>query len=216
MPEPLDPAEVVRVCLETPSDAGWHAFVRCFQPDIVASVARVARSYRRSDAATIDDLVQEAYVRICHNGTRLLHILRGLESGAIRAYVRRVAETVARDHFRAALAQKRGGDAESVTLELEPPANLAAADDLVLLNEVEDWLDRSVERSRDAAIYRLIRIQGFSAREVAELPNVGLTPKGVESCLARIDAMLRRALAARKREGGSRRIPLGGIDEEAR
>jgi RNA polymerase sigma-70 factor, ECF subfamily len=215
MPEPLVPADVVRVCLEAPSESAWEDFVRCFQQDIAATISYVVRSYRHSDLSLIDDLVQETYLRLCRNNAYLLRTVCSWESGAIRAYLKRTAESVARDHFRSATAQKRGGGQGEEMLDLEPIAGNASAEDLVLLAEIDRFLDQKVDRPRDRAIYRLVRVQGFNPREVSELPHVDLSAKGVESCLFRIDSLLRKALGCKRVEGIARPITLGGLDEEA-
>lgn len=213
MPQQLVPADVVNACLETPSEAAWEDFVRCFQPDITATVAYVVRYYRYPDLSLIDDLIQETYLRFCRDGQRVLRTVRGWESNAIRAYLKQTAEWVARDHFRSSTAKKRGGGREDEVLEMDPVSGNTSPEDLALLAEIEQFLKENVKRPRDLAIYRMVRVQGFNAREVAELPNMGLTLKGVESCLFRIDDMLRRALISKKAEENSSQITLGRVRE---
>ena len=216
MSEQLAPAEVVKNCLETPSEAAWEEFVRCFHPDIAATISYVVRYYRHSDLSLIDDLIQETYLRFCRDDRRLLQTVRHWEGPAIRAYLKRTAESIARDHFRSSMAQKRGGGQADEVLEIEPASGNTSPEDLTLLSEIERLLEEKVKRPRDLAIYRMVRVQGFSAREIAALPQVGLSVKGVESCLFRIDDLLRRTLASKKIEDTGGEITLGNSSRRIR
>ena len=55
-------------------------------------------------------------------------------------------------------------------------------------------LDRLVERERDRDIFWLYYIEQFSAREIAALPNIELSAKGVESLIFRLTKILRDAI----------------------
>jgi RNA polymerase sigma-70 factor (ECF subfamily) len=75
----------------------------------------------------------------------------------------------------------------------------------------------ATESKRDRTIFWLYYRQGFSAREIAELPGLGLTQKGVESCIHRLTNMLRAesgspAFSVRKLEGKTAPKALGELE----
>jgi RNA polymerase sigma-70 factor (ECF subfamily) len=63
----------------------------------------------------------------------------------------------------------------------------------VLLSQLDSRL-RSVQGAtgrRDRDLFWLYYLQGLTAEEIAALPSLGLTPKGVESALRRVTIWLR-------------------------
>jgi RNA polymerase sigma-70 factor (ECF subfamily) len=56
---------------------------------------------------------------------------------------------------------------------------------------------------RDRNLFWLYYLQGLTAEEIAELPGIGLTCKGVESALRRVTRCLRGELGPRRPAGNS-------------
>ena len=71
-----------------------------------------------------------------------------------------------------------------------------------LLAQLDDKLLSAPEivGERDRAFFWLYYREGFTAEEIAGLPDAGLTAKGVESALRRITLWLRGEVEARKLE----------------
>ena len=66
-----------------------------------------------------------------------------------------------------------------------------------LKDKVEALLERfssSETYERDGAIFWCFYEQGYTAKEISLLPNIGLTVKGVEAVLLRLTRFLREAL----------------------
>ena len=61
----------------------------------------------------------------------------------------------------------------------------------ILLREIQDSLPAN---PLDRAVFELYYRQGFSAQEIAAIPAVGLTPKGVESRILRTTRKIQDAL----------------------
>jgi RNA polymerase sigma-70 factor (ECF subfamily) len=71
-----------------------------------------------------------------------------------------------------------------------------------LLAELDEKL-RSAPKEigeRDRALFWLYYLQGYTAEEIAGIPGVGLSAKGVESALRRVTVWLRNEVG-RKRSG---------------
>jgi RNA polymerase sigma-70 factor (ECF subfamily) len=216
MPEPLVPADVVKVCLEAPSEAAWINFVRCFQPLIAAKIRAVVGIYRSQDKALIDDLVQDTFLRLCKDDARALRAYQPRGEDTLVAYIRVVAKSAALQHFETIAAKKRAG-LEVPVEDVDPPSPPEKTEQAVLMREIGDLLrvveDNPVARS----VFWLRWREGFTAEEISRLPHVNLNPKGVESCLDRMLKKLCLALGEKKKEkkkGKDRHFPLGGLDEE--
>lgn len=198
--------ELGRLCCHSGSDDVWREFVRRFQRPIALSVLRVARSWGIHSPATVDDLVQETFLRLCADDCRLLRAFVPREPDSIIGYLKVVAANVTRDKLRADNTQKRGGSmerhnpegADLDTLFVSSTA-LAEMDRAVRRTEIDRALRSLVPHAlteRDRTIFWLYFEQGFSAREIGSIASIGLTVKGVESSIHRTIQQVREAFQA--------------------
>ncbi len=118
-----------------------------------------------------------------------------------RGSLKVVAANVAHDHFKSALAGKRGASqTESIgePVQIDPRTQGTDTVDCVhrklqleqidkILRQVTDGKDQE----RKCMIFWLRHRQGLTASEIAALPSVGLTTEGVESVLLRLSVMIR-------------------------
>ena len=191
---PLDAAEIVHACLKTGDADAWEAFVQRFHPLIVGSISRVVRRFGAPSPALIDDLAQETYLRLCRDNCRSLREFEARHDEAIFGYLKVIAASVALDHFRARTTQKRQGEVPDDGSHPEASTSSLPIEQAALLNELERRLATS-ESERDCAIFWLHYRQGYTARDIAALPAMGLSQKGVESCLYRLTQSLRIAVS---------------------
>jgi RNA polymerase sigma-70 factor, ECF subfamily len=206
-------AEIVIACLESGNEAAWTTFVQRFQPLIASSVSRVVRRYGSPSPALVDDLTQETYLRLCKDDCRALRDFRAQHDEAIFGYIKVVAVSVALDHFRARTTQKRRGEVEDDGTNLEACTPSTPIEQTMLLTELDRRL-ASTETDRDRTIFWLYYRQGCTARDIAAIPHLGLTQKGVESCIYRLTQLLRSAFGD-KPSGPPKGLPpqntLGGV-----
>lgn len=189
--------ELVKACLETGSQAAWIAFVQRFQPLIVSSVSNVVRRYGSSNPSLVDDLVQETFLRLCRDNCRCLRDFHARHEEAIFGYIKVVATSVALDNLRARKTQKRWGESDAETANLEPSVPSDSIEDSVLLSQIEGRL-ATTESERDRTIFWLYYREGYTAKDIASIPGIDLTPKGVESCIYRLTQLLRSVLSGTK------------------
>jgi RNA polymerase sigma-70 factor (ECF subfamily) len=194
---PVAPAEIVRACLESGDEAAWRAFVQRFQPLIAASVLRVVRRSGSPPGTLADDLIQETYLRLCRNNCRVLRDFQARHDEAIFGYIKVIATTVALDHFRARSAEKRRGETEYDDAEVEAKTSSANIEQATLIGELDQRL-AVTESERDRSIFWLYYRQGFTAKDIAAMRHLGLTQKGVESCIYRLTQSLRAILGSRR------------------
>ena len=118
---------------------------------------------------------------------------------SIFGFLKVLAANVVHDHFKAALAAKRGAGVSahsSSDLETSPGKDdsfSAVAERLQLerIDRILNELTAGKDQERKRAIFWLRHRQGFTAGEIAALPAIGLTTEGVESVLLRLSVMIR-------------------------
>jgi RNA polymerase sigma-70 factor, ECF subfamily len=112
-----------------------------------------------------------------------------------------VAANVVHDHFKSALAAKRGaGQTEAIMETVQMSPRTAGTDSfdavtqrlqLEQLDKILTQLTAGKDQARKRTIFWLRHRQGLTASEIASIPSIGLTTEGVESVLMRLAAMIR-------------------------
>jgi RNA polymerase sigma-70 factor (ECF subfamily) len=197
--------EIVIACLESGSEAAWTAFIQRFQPLIASSAARVVRRYGQPNLALVDDLTQETFLRLCRDNCRALRDFQAQHDEAIFGYIKVIATSVALDHFRARAAHKRRGEVADDGTNLEASTSSSTIEQRMFLTELDRHLV-STETERDRTIFWLYYRQGYTARDIAAIPKLGLTQKGVESCIYRLTQSLRN-FVSNKASGLTKGLP---------
>lgn len=187
--------DIVVACLERGDEEAWQAFIRRFQPLIAASVATVLRRSGMHTVAAVDDLVQDTYLRLCRDNFRVLRDFEARHEEAIFGYLKVIAMSVALDYTRSRSTQKRGGEVADDDLLDRTGTSATSIEDAAALGEIERFLEET-ESERDRTIFWLYYRQGYTARDIAALPGLGLTQKGVESCVYRLTQALRKRTAS--------------------
>ena len=195
-------ADLIEACAGGDA-AAWQEFMRRFHGIIAITASRAARRWCDASPQTIDDLIQETYLKLCADRARVLQQFRLEHQDAIFGFLKIVTLNVANDYFKALRAGKRGGNQISGPLEgtekdgADNPAGLAVPERAVLVDQVDACLRAATPpetRDRDRTIFWLYYRQGMTAKEIASLPGIGLTLKGVESTLLRLIRLVRSHL----------------------
>ena len=168
---------------------------------IAAAVLRTARHFGDPPRQLLDDLVQDTYLKLCENDSRILRSFQPKHEEAIFGYLKVVASNVVHDHFKSALAGKRGGgqtEAMDDPVEISPKTvsvdNAAVIHRNLELDRIEEILREVTagkDQERKCTIFWLRHQQGLTASEIAALPFLELTTEGVESVLLRLTNMIR-------------------------
>jgi RNA polymerase sigma-70 factor (ECF subfamily) len=198
----LSSAELVKACAGSNDERAWGEFIRRFQQVIAAAVLRTARHWGESSHAQLDDLIQDTYLKLCENDSHLLRSFQPRQEDSIYGFLKVVASNVVRDHFKAALAAKRGASQTEAIAGIEPvqKGQNAATDSFDLVSQrlqlkQIDKILRQVtagkDQERNCTIFWLRHRQGLTASEIASIPSIRLTTEGVESVLLRLSVMIR-------------------------
>jgi RNA polymerase sigma-70 factor (ECF subfamily) len=206
----LTAEDIINACLTSGTEADWKLFIGHFQTIIAANVARVARRYGIADPALVDDLSQETYLRLLRDDFRCLREFRARHDDAIFGFIKVIATSVALDHFRFRNAQKRKGEVASDATDIEVSVSSASIEKEALLGELDQRL-HATESERDRAIFWLYYRQGYTTKDIAAIPRLGLTQKGVESCIYRLTQSLRTSVMSNLRRIPY--LPKGKVDQ---
>ena len=194
---------LIRACVDGDA-AAWQEFIRRFNRIIAITSYRAARRWGEDSPEVVDDLTQETYLKLCADGARVLREFDSPHPDAIFAFLKVVTANVATDYFKRLHAGKRGGNRANEPLDdaertgsAVGPSSLASMERAVLLNEVDACLCAlapAETQERDRTIFWLYYRQGLTAKEIAELPSIDLSLKGVESTLHRLTQLVRTQL----------------------
>jgi RNA polymerase sigma-70 factor (ECF subfamily) len=197
--------ELVRQCSASRSPEAWEEFVRRFHRLIATVILRTASRLGDSSKQTVDDLIQETYLKLCADDFRILRSFEQQHPDAFTGYIKVVTANVVRDHFKSAHTKKRGaGHLEQLEEDFVPIAGEDSAgspksiERTILIHEITRYLDVCIagpDQERNSQIFWLHYRAGLSARAIADLPGMGITTKGVESIILRITKELRERLA---------------------
>jgi RNA polymerase sigma-70 factor, ECF subfamily len=200
--------ELVRRCASSRSPEAWEEFVRRFHRLIATVIFRTASRLGDSSKQTVDDLIQETYLKLCRDNFRVLRGFEQKHPDAFTGYIKVMTANVVRDHFKSFHTKKRGsGQLEQIADDSIPAAGDGSTgspisiERAVLIKEITHHLDICLagpDEERNRQIFWLHYHAGLSARAIADLPGIGLTTKGVESVITRVTRDLRERMAEPK------------------
>lgn len=205
--------ELLRLCAESDDPAVWEEFIRRFHPLIALTALRVCRQWREYSAQAADDLVQEVYVKLCANGRCLLREFQSEYPDSFCGYLKTLTGNHVHDHFKAMYSAKRGSGRGEDSLDAAGAVaedRRAHTEQKVLLREIEACLEQvspGTDGKRDRLIFRLYYRHGLTAQQIASVPEIGLTTKGVESVILRLIRQLQLALLAKRGTPGPEGMP---------
>jgi RNA polymerase sigma-70 factor (ECF subfamily) len=221
----LSSSELVRACAGSKDEEAWNEFIHRFRAVIAAAVLRTARHWGEPTGFQLDDLIQDTYLKLCDNDSRLLRSFRPRCEDSIYGFLKKVASNVVHDQFKSAMAAKRGAaQTEAIVehIQIDPrtadEGSFDAVSERLEIEEVDKILIQVTagkDQERKRTIFWLRHRQGLTAREIAAIPSLGLTTEGVESMLMRLADMIRghiygrcpnRATKVLKRQNRSKRL----------
>jgi len=196
--------DVVCLCADNSDDEVWEEFVSRVGRPIALTIMRTASLWGDASRSVVEDLVQVTYMKLWEDGCRLLREFAIRHPEAILGYLKKTAANTAHDYFKHRHSQSSGGDQTHVsTWDVDPQAGQEThgsqerIDFAVILSEIDDRLKQvltGADRERDRMIFWLYFRQGMSTKEIASLPAIGLSAKGVGSVLERVKQCVREQI----------------------
>jgi len=196
--------DVVCLCAGSGGDEAWEEFVSRVGKPISLTIMRTAALWGEPSRSLVEDLVQVTYLKLWEGGCRLLREFALQHPEAILGYLKKTAANTTHDHFKHGHSQSSGGAKPHIsTTDVDPEAGKEVHGSLesiafgVFLNEIDEHLRRGFsgpESERDRMIFWLYFRQGMSTKEIASLPTVGLSAKGVGSVIERLKHGIREQI----------------------
>ena len=197
----LSSSNLIRVCAGSNDEEAWNEFIARFQSVIASAVLRTTRHWAEPSRPQTDDLIQDTYLKLCENDCRLLRSFQSRHEESIYGFLKVIASNVVHDHFKSALAAKRGsGQTEAMVDPAQINAKIVAIDSfdavshrlqLEYLDKVLTQVTAGKDQNRKRTIFWLRHRQGLTASEISAIPEIGLTTEGVESVLLRLAVVIR-------------------------
>jgi RNA polymerase sigma-70 factor (ECF subfamily) len=200
----LSVEELVRRCARSGEIAAWEEFVCRFHRLIAKVILRTCNRHGGSTNQAVDELIQDTYLKLCADNFRLLREFDHRHPAAFLGYLQVVARNVARDYFKS--LKRRDDDVEPL-----PEGFVVAASDKTagsqkmiernaLIEQVDRYLElcaKGPDQDRNRRVFWLRHSAGLTAAEIARLPGINLTDKGVESLDLRLVNCLRERMAGK-------------------
>ena len=119
----------------------------------------------------------------------------GMEEATIERYLKACMANAAHDYFQALRAKHRDVLAAVPLAENTANPSEVELDRKLVLRQIADKVEGS---PRDKAVFALYYDRGWTAKEIAALPAVGLTTNGVVSLLNRMTTGIRIRLGPKR------------------
>ena len=213
---PPDEFKALLASSQAGKTVAWDSFLARFHELIVNTVVRTAAPSGGPNRAMVDDLVQDIYLKLCANNFQILQRVRSDHPNGVYALVRAVAYSTTIDYLRS-LRNPLNDSNKAVSLDslqhdlaLDPQPTESKLHRQMLFDRIDQVLPEacppdSLERDRTA--FWLYYRQGYTAGEIAALPAMKLTVKGVESLLYRLTSAVRARLNPKEKGFGDTARP---------
>jgi len=196
--------DVVCLCAGVCDDEAWEEFISRVGKPISLTILRTASLWGEPSRSMVEDLVQITYLKLWENSCRLLRDFAIQHPEAILGYLKKTAANATHDYFKHGYSQTSGGAQPHVsTSDVDPEAGKEGHGSQekiafgLFLDEIDEHLKRCLtgpDQERDRMIFWLYFRQGMSTKEIASLPTIGLSTKGVGSVLERLKQGIREQI----------------------
>lgn len=171
---------------------------------ISLTIMRTASLWRERSRSLVEDLTQATFLKLWEDGCRHLRDFVIQHPEAALGYLKTIAANVTHDYFKHDHSDSSGGDKPHVsTSDVDPEAGNEVHGSQekiafrVFLKEIDEHLKHCLtgpDQERDRIIFWLYFRQGMSTKEIASLPTIGLSAKGVGSVIERLKYCIRQQI----------------------
>ena len=219
-----DIGELIEECLRGGRDTeAWAEFERRTRPVLAAVAGRTAYRCGCGSPDVVQDLTQDAFLKLCRSDYELLKQVRGKPANSIVAFLKVVTANIVYDYFRAESGPQRRPEGGWVSTDsLDSVAEDRCTEQALARKLVVDEIDAVLRAdltgaagARDRQIFWLKHRHGMTAKAIAAIPAFRLTESGVEASLCRALRILRRKWAITQEFVRENR-PYEGVDGTGR
>jgi RNA polymerase sigma-70 factor, ECF subfamily len=193
--------DIVCLCAGARDNEAWEEFLFRIRKPLAIVIGRTASLWGQPSRSLVEDLIQITYLKLWEGGRHLLRDVAIQQPEAILGYLRKTAVNATHDYFKHGHSQASGGGEPHVSTNDVDPVSGDEVDGnqmritfAILLNEIDEYLKRSLTgpaQERDRTIFWLYFRQGMTTKEIASLPTIDLSAKGVGSVIERLKHCIR-------------------------
>lgn len=209
--EALSIEELVRECAERPCADAWEEFIRRFHRLIAATVLRTLRLYGKSDPDLVEELIQDVYLKLCADDRAVLRRFKPLHENAFLGYLKKITANLVLDYIRKHFPEDdREVELNELIAQHLEDKKAKSLENKIFFNKIDNILRKrgnGPREEKERAIFWLYFRLGMTAKEIASLPSMKLTVKGVESCIFRLIVYIRKELFGDRPGGDPGGIP---------
>lgn len=174
------------------TDKAWEHLLIAVRPTLARVVYRVSMQWGVRDYTLIEDALQEAFLKLNQQRTRLSVLPVNSSDQQLEAYLKVIAANAAHDFWK----DRQRIDTSSVELCDSLPSS---SEDSKVNNVEQSLLSQKFNalldvNKKERTIFWLYYRQGFTAKEIASIAQFGLGVKGVESLIHRLTTRLKKEL----------------------
>jgi RNA polymerase sigma-70 factor (ECF subfamily) len=203
--------QLVEECAERPTPEAWEEFIRRFHKLIAATVMRTLRLYGKSDPDLTEELVQDVYLKLCADDRAVLRRFKPLHENAFLGYLKKLTANLVLDYIRKHFPEDDKTDNLDEGVEqTHKNSDQESLEREIFFNRIDRILrerGNGPQEEKDRAIFWLYFRHGMTAKEIASIPAMKLTVKGVESCIFRLIVYIRKKLFGDRPGGDPGGIP---------
>jgi RNA polymerase sigma-70 factor (ECF subfamily) len=200
--------QLVEECAERPTPEAWEEFIRRFNRLIASVALRTLRKYGRATPDLVEEMIQETYLKLCANDCAMLKRFKSKHPNAFLGYLKVVTANLIIDIIRPLPDPKK--IVEMTEIIPGPHFEAEAAEREIFFNRIDKILRQrgnGPQEEKERAIFWLYYRQGMTAKEIASIPEMKLTVKGIESCIFRLLVYIRKKLFGDRPGGTPEGIP---------
>jgi RNA polymerase sigma-70 factor (ECF subfamily) len=189
--------DVVCLCAGPCDDEAWQEFVSRVGRPISLTIMRTASQWGEPSRPLVEDLIQVTYLKLWEDDCRLLRDFALQHPEAILGYLKKTATHATHDYFKHGYSQSSGGDKPHVsTSDVDPEAGkeVHGSQEKIAFGVFLKRCLTGADQGRDRLIFWLYFRQGMSTKEIASLPSIGLSAKGVGSVIERLKHCIREQI----------------------
>jgi len=216
--------DLAKLCAQEPDNKkAWLEFYQRFDKWIWLVVYREckAKGIINHDSQihqTVQDLVQDVYVKLVSNNCKALANFIGASEKSIYTYLDIIAKSIVRNYITKIKARKRPSIEKSLDevfsisekgekildKDIFRPTYLDVDEEFkiqIFKEEIEDILDivlKGKHKDRDKLIFKLYLYDGFTAEDIASQSCFMISSKRISNLITHIKKKLRRELLERR------------------
>ena len=182
----LTTQQLLEVCLSVEStEAAWCELISRAQRTIRGTIFKSLRRWTLPTPHLVDDLVQRTFLKLMANDCKALREFRPQHDNAFPGFLKVVASRIAEDHRR----QVQDKNEMPLSELVDPISPAPGPDSEILRNQIRHYL-KGTATEQECDVFWLYHKQGFTAKEISELPGFDLTNKQVEYILWKLMRLL--------------------------